>query len=283
VRQLTLPADAALPLGAGDVVRAFSAIDSALPLERQNRRVKVEGEVLRPGDYILPPSSSMADAIRAAGGLTARAFLFGTDFTRESVRVSQQSNFERALRDFEIEMNRATSLPRAGEDAQTLAARQRTSDRLLDRLRGVKPSGRVVLQMPPDARELPDLALEDGDRISIPAVPTTVGVFGSVFNAGSYLYSGQRSVDDYLKLAGSATRGADEDSVFVVRANGSVVSNRQGRGWFSRGEIEKVAALPGDTVYVPEDLTRQTFLQSSKDWTTVFYNLIVGLAAIRSF
>lgn len=283
VRQLSLPADAALVLGAGDVVRAFSAIDVAMPLERQNRRVKVEGEVMRPGDYILPPESSIADAIKAAGGLTARAFLFGTEFTRESVRTSQQSNFDRALRDFELEMNRATSLPRPGEDAQTLAARQTTGDRLLDRLRSVKPSGRVVLQLPPDAKELPDLALEDGDRITIPAVPTTVGVFGSVFNAGSYVYSGQRTVDDYLRLAGSPTRGADEDSVFVVRANGSVVSNRQGRGWFSRGEVEKVAALPGDTVYVPEDLTRQTFLQSSKDWTTVFYNLIVGLAAIKSF
>jgi protein involved in polysaccharide export with SLBB domain len=128
------------------------------------------------------------------------------------------------------------------------------------------------------------LALEDGDRINIPATPTTVGVFGSVFNAGSYLYSGERSVNDYLKLAGSATRGADQDSVFVVRANGSVISNRQGAtGWFSKAEIEKQAALPGDTVYVPEDLTRQTFLQSAKDWTSVFYNLIVGLAALRTF
>jgi protein involved in polysaccharide export with SLBB domain len=283
VRQIALPADAAAPLASGDVVRAFSAIDSAQPQERQNKRVKVEGEVLRPGDYILPPASSVGDAIRAAGGLTPRAFVFGTEFTRESLRQTQQEQYERALRDLELEMSRAESRPRTGEDAQTFAARQNTGDRLLDRLRGVKPSGRVVLQLAPEARELPDLALQDGDRINVPAVPTTVGVFGSVFNAGSYLYQGQRTVDDYLRLAGSATRGADEDSVYVVRANGSVVSNRQGRGWFARAEIDKVPALPGDTVYVPEDLTRQTFLQSAKDWTVVFYNLVVSLAALRSF
>jgi protein involved in polysaccharide export with SLBB domain len=201
------------------------------------------------------------------------------------VRIAQQENFNRALRDLELEMNRAESRPRTGEDAQTFAARQRAGDRLLDRLRNVKPAGRIVLQMAPDASTLPDLALEDGDRISVPSVPTTVGVFGSVFNAGSYLYSNQRTVDDYLKLAGSATRGADQDSVFVVRANGSVISNRQGGGswWRSTGAVEQIGALPGDTVYVPEDLTRQTFLQSAKDWTGVFYNLVGGLAVLKTF
>ena len=58
-----------------------------------------------------------------------------------------------------------------------------------------------MLQLPPDGRQLPDLALEDGDRIYVPARPTTVGVFGSVFNGGSYLWSGSRNIDDYLRLA----------------------------------------------------------------------------------
>jgi protein involved in polysaccharide export with SLBB domain len=286
VRQVALPADANLALASGDVVRAFSAIDSVLPLQRQNKRVKVEGEVLRPGDYILPPASTIADAIKAAGGLTGRAFVFGAEFTRESVRRSQQENYERALRDFELEMARTGAVPKPSEDAQTLAARQLSSDRLLDRLRNVKPNGRVVLQLPPEASELPNLALEDGDRLHVPALPTTVGVFGSVPNAGSYLYSDQRLVKDYLQLAGSPLRSADERGVFVVRANGSVVSDRQG-SWFGSavlgtGPIDKLAALPGDTVYVPEDLWRVSTLTAAKDWTTTFYNLVVSLAAVRT-
>ena len=56
-------------LAAGDVVRVFSAVTAALPLNLQNKRIRVEGEVARPGDYVLAPNSTLADAIQAAGGL----------------------------------------------------------------------------------------------------------------------------------------------------------------------------------------------------------------------
>jgi protein involved in polysaccharide export with SLBB domain len=285
VRQLSLPADNGTPLAAGDVVRAFSAIDSVLPLARQNNRVRIEGEVQRPGTYILPPGSSISDALRVAGGLTPAAFLFGTEFNRESVRATQQINFDRALRDIEIEVSRRTgaTAARTAEEAAGQAQQQVSSDRLLNRLREARPTGRVVLQLPVDAKELPDLALEDGDRLLIPAVPTTVGVFGSVFNAGSYLYRDARKVDDYLRLAGSANLNADKDSIFVVRANGSVVSAQQGKGWFgvSGNRIEEAPALPGDTVFVPLEVNKTTFLQSAKDWTQVLSQFGLGLASIK--
>lgn len=283
VRQLALPAEGQAALDAGDVVRMFSAVDAMLPLERQNKQVRVEGEVQRPGTYILPPESTIADALKAAGSLTPAAFLYGAEFNRESVRITQQQNYERALRDMELEFNRraATTAARADE-AAAQAQQQVSNDRLLSRLRDAKPSGRVVLQMAVDARELPNLALEDGDRLYIPAKPTTVGVFGSVFNAGSYLYGGDRKVEDYLRLAGSPTRGADKESIFVIRANGSVLSAQQSRGLFGVGSsrVEDVATLPGDTVFVPEEANKTTFLQSAKDWTQVLYQLGIGIASI---
>ena len=98
----------------------------------------------------------------------------------------------------------------------------------------MQSTGRVVFQLSPDATELPDIVLEDGDKLVVPPKPTTLGVFGSVFNTGSYLYTEGRTLDDYLHLAGGPTKGADEGSVFVVRANGQVVSSRQqSKGWFS--------------------------------------------------
>jgi len=286
VRQLAWPADAATGLDAGDLVRSFSAIDAALPLLRQNKRVRVEGEVQRPGTYILPPESSVADALKIAGGLTPEAFVFGTEFNRESVRVSQQVNYDRALRDIELELSRRSTSTgvRTSEEAAGQAQQQVAQERLLSRLRESRPSGRVVLQLQPTGTTLPDLALEDGDRLLVPPRPTTVGVFGSVFNAGSYLFNETRRVDDYLRLAGSPTRGADKSSIFVVRANGSVVSAQQGTsGWFGVGGkgIDDLAALPGDTIFVPEETNKTTFLQSAKDWTQVLYQFGLGLAAIR--
>ena len=131
--------------------------------------------------------------------------------------------------------------------------------------------------------ELPPLAVEDGDQLYIPARPTTVGVFGSVFNGGSYLFGEGRSVGEYLRMAGGMTKGADVDSVFVVRANGTVTSARQRENsWFSsRSDINSLASEPGDTVFVPEELNKTTFVQSAKDWTQILYQLGIGLAAFQ--
>jgi hypothetical protein len=204
------------------------------------------------------------------------------------VRLTQQENYERALRDLETEFAKATSTQRTStaDEAAAQSARATGTTRLIERLRAIKPSGRVVLQLQPDSGDLPDLALEDGDRLYIPPRPTTVGVFGSVFNAGSYLFAGNRSVDQYLNLAGGPTKGADQASVFIVRANGSVVANAQGRGWFnSKQDLAAVPAVPGDTVFVPEEINKTTFVQDAKDWTQILYQFglgIAGLLAIRN-
>ena len=286
VVQLDLPASGSAPLRSGDVLRAFSAVEVALPVERQAKRVRVEGEVQRPAEYILPPGGSLADAIRAAGGLTSSAFPYATEFTRASVRESQRENYQRALRDLETEIsrNQASRRGTSVEEEAAMGRRSAATASLLERLRGLEPSGRLILQMSPGANELPNIALEDGDRIYVPARSTTVGVFGSVFNAATYLYGPGRVLDDYLRLAGGPTKGADADSVFVVRANGTVVSSQQtgGGSWFSRNTFGSLTAEPGDTMFVPEDLYKTSFLQSTKDWTLLLYQLGVGLAGLKS-
>lgn len=285
IAQLPLPDADGSSLSNGDVLRAFSAVDVALPVQRQNKRVRVEGEVARPGEYVLPAESSLSDAIAVAGGLTGSAFVFGTEFSRESVRIAQQENYDRALRDLETEFTRATSTQRAStaDEAAAQTARASATSRLVERLRAIRPTGRIVLQMPPDGRALPELALEDGDRLYIPPRPTTIGVFGSVFNGGSYLYASGRSLEDYLRLAGGPTKGADRGSSFVIRANGSVVSGRQNSSWFADGGLSGVEAEPGDTVFVPEEVNKTTFVQNAKDWTQILYQFGVGLAAIATF
>ena len=285
VAQLQLPAQDNASLAHGDVLRAFSAVDAVLPTQRQSKRIRVEGEVLRPAEYVLPEGSSVRDAIKAAGGLADAAYVFAAEFTRTSVQRTQQENYERALRDLETDFARASGTQRVAtaEDAASLDARRAGTTRLIERLRALKPTGRIVLQMAPQATELPDLALEDGDRIYIPARPTTVGVFGSVFNAATYLHTPGRTVDDYLRLAGGPTKGADEGSVFVVRANGNVVSARQRAGWFNRsGDLFTLPAEPGDTLFVPEEMNKTTFVQSAKEWTQILFQFGLGIAGIKS-
>jgi protein involved in polysaccharide export with SLBB domain len=285
VQQLELPRDLNQTLSHGDVLRAFSAVDIALPTQRQSKRVRVEGEVQRPAEYVLPEGSSIKDALRAAGGFTQAGYVFATEFTRRSVQQTQQENYDRALRDMQTDFARASSSARvsSAEDGAASTARNASTARLIDQLRALRPTGRVVLQLQPGNTELPDLALEDGDRIYIPARPTTVGVFGSVFNAASYLYLPSRTLDEYIKLAGGPTKGADESSIFLVRADGSVASRRQSSGWFKASDdLGSLVAEPGDSVFVPEEMDKTTFVQAAKDWTQILYQFGIGLAGIKS-
>ena len=285
VAQLELPRDERSTLANGDVLRAFSAVTVALPSQRQNKRVKVEGEVARPAEYVLPEGVTVRDAIRAAGGYTNNAYLPAAEVMRESVQRTQQENYERALRDMETDMARTAGSQRvsSSDDATAQAARLQATSRLVERLRALRPNGRIVLQLAPDAADLPDLALEDGDRIYIPARPTTVGVFGSVFNAATYLHLPGRSIDDYLRLAGGPTKGADTKSISVLRANGTVLSSRQlDTGWFSsRSQFGSLRAEPGDLIFAPEELDKTTFTQNLKDWTQILSQFGLGMAAIR--
>ncbi len=285
VTELKLPAGSS-SLSHGDVVRVLNATTSVLSAQFQNKRVRVEGEVRRPGEYLLPANSTLQDALLAAGGLTPGAYVFGTEFNRESVRAVQQQNYERALRDLETEITRNSATQRSfnAEQANTLSATANANARLIDRLRALQPSGRVVLSLAPDSTELPSLLLEDGDRLLIPTKPNTVGVFGSVFNSGNYLFRPGNTVDQILRVAGGPTKGADEASTFVVRLDGSVISARLAdNGWFSSSKgLRDYAALPGDTIFVPEELNKTTFIQEAKEWTQIFFQFGLGAAALRT-
>ena len=205
VTELAMPESNTLPLRNGDVVRAFNSVAAALPIQGQNRRVVVEGEVARPGEYILPANTTLSDAVRAAGGLTEAAFVFGADLSRESVRATQQINYDRALRDLEMDLSRAASTQRT-TNADEAAAQNKPTGGFQPHRRAAAPDPTQrsdrALQLPVEGGRLPDLAVEDGDRLFIPPKPTSVGVFGSVFNAGNYLHQQGRTMDDYLRLAG---------------------------------------------------------------------------------
>lgn len=287
LKPVDLAADLKLELKHGDVLRVSSAADLARPVMGQSKRVRVEGEVKRPGDYVLPAGSTLRDALAAAGGMTTDAYLFGTEFTREATRASQQENYDRALRELETEFNRAavTRKEKSTAPDDPTVTRNLNQLQLIERLRSVKPTGRIVLQFAVQDRELPPLPIEDRDRLFVPARPTAVNVYGSVFNGGSFLFANERNLAQYLSLAGGPTRNADVDSVFVVRANGSVVSARNSRGGWSfggDGAVQSLAALPGDTVFVPENMNKVNWTQEAKDWATILSQFGLGAVALKN-
>jgi protein involved in polysaccharide export with SLBB domain len=83
-----------LELQPGDVVTIFSQADLQVPLAKQSKFVKLEGEFKAAGIYRLEPGESLRHLVERAGGLTENAYLFGAQFTRESTRQDQQKRLD---------------------------------------------------------------------------------------------------------------------------------------------------------------------------------------------
>lgn len=280
----------------GDTVTIFSQNDVAVPLDKRKVFVRVEGEVKIPGVYQMTAGDTLQTLLAKAGGPTSNAYLFGTEFYREVARREQQANLEKAADKLEnqVRSEQAKGMANlrdvAGTDAAAaLAQRQAQIDaakETLDRFRHLKATGRIAFDLDPSERSfarLPQLKLENGDRLIVPAKPDFVNVFGAVNLEASLLWRPNSRVSDYLKSAGT-TADADLDNVFVMRADGSVVSGAS-KGWFF-GSIGGVEVMPGDSVVIPQKINRETpwtaFMRNTREWAQIFANFGLGAAAIKT-
>jgi polysaccharide export outer membrane protein len=274
-----------LELMAGDVVTVFSKTDVAAPAARRPVIVRLEGEFETAGVYQAAPKETLRELVQRVGGLTERAYVFGAQFMRESTRREQEERLKVALDRLEQDLQRAavtrTQSAVTPEDTASVKQEINAQRDLVARLRTLRPTGRIVLELPPNATAdtLPDIELEDGDRLVMPHLPSQVSVFGTVFNESSFLYAADRRVSDYLELAGGPRKEADKGSIYVLRADGSVVSRRQsGFFWASFGGSR---LMPGDAIVVPEDFERTTWMKDLKDWTQIFFQFGLGVAALE--
>jgi len=276
-------------LQAGDVVTIFSVSDIPIPMEKRTQFVRVSGEVRVPGVYQIEAGDTLLDVIKRAGGLSRNAYLFGTVFTRESTRLQQQDNLNKAIRRLEAEVTSfaatATQNVTDQEKGNNVQAQVAGQKALLARMQGLKASGRIALEMDPAKPELPTVTLEDGDQISVPHAPSFVGVFGAVFTETSFIHKSGNTLKDYLEKAG-LTREADLDNLMVIRADGTIESNARKSSLFGGSFINNKKLSPGDSVFVPEVLDRRSsytqFIMGAKDWTQLFYQFGLGAAAVKT-
>jgi protein involved in polysaccharide export with SLBB domain len=276
-----------LELLPGDVVTIFSKADFSVPRSQQAAQVRIEGEVGMAGLYTVKPGETLRQVIARAGGLTPDAYLFGSQFTRESTRREQQKRYNDFLDTLERDINESASTlsnritsPQQAVTAQTSISSQRD---LVERLRKVTMNGRIVLNVDPDDRiaaALPDLPLENGDRLYIPSRPSTINVIGTVYEQTSFLYEDDYRTGDYLKKAGGPSRSADRSHMFIVRADGSVISKKT-KSVFFAGNFDGLPMFAGDTLVVPTDFNRSTVIRNLLDWSQILSSFGLGAAAIN--
>jgi protein involved in polysaccharide export with SLBB domain len=249
--------------------------------------ITVQGEVRFPGTYPIHRGEKLSSVLARAGGFTDLAFVEGAIFLREELKKREKDQLQlltdRLQRDLAALSLEAISLSAATSNAagaQTSAQGLAIGQQLLVQLRQTKPVGRLVIDLNKVVKgKLDDVIVRNGDKLLIPKQNQEITILGEVQSPTSHVYKPGLTRDDYIAKSGGTTQEADRKRIYIVHANGDVVSGERS-GWFRRSQSTEIR--PGDTIIVPLDTERVRALPLWQAVTTIIYNLAVSVLAIRS-
>ncbi len=239
-------------------------------------KVNLYGEVRFPGTYSIKRGETLENVLERAGGLTDFAAENGAIFTRASIRTKERAQLQKLSDDLRREIA-SKSFSNSVTDA---SLSYDDMDKLLKDLGQVQALGRLVIDLPKIQSGSVSLELENGDALYIPAKQNTVSVIGEVNVSTSHLYNDNLSVDDYLEYSGGLKQRADEERIYVIKANGSVYIPNDS-SWFAVNE-SKNRLEPGDTIVVPLDAEYMNQLTLWSTATQIVYQLGLAAAAISA-
>lgn len=239
--------------------------------------VTLQGEVRFPGTYTVRQGETLSELLDRAGGLTEFAHPQGAIFTREALRLQEQKLLNQYAADMRAETAKKTF--RADSNIGSVITDPQKTLTFVEEASKSKALGRIVVQLNRilDGERSADFMLEDGDFLFVPTFRNTVSIMGEVQVPITYLLDKKLDVDDYLNKAGGAKKQADEDRIFVVRADGSVYKPTSGY-WFGNN---KEGLKAGDTIVVPIDTDYRDALSTWTAATQILYQTGVAINALK--
>jgi protein involved in polysaccharide export with SLBB domain len=226
-----------------------------LPDWESDRLVKIEGQVVLPGDYALAfKGETLYDILQRAGGLKENAFTSGAMLFRSQI----SSDLKRKnIREVVVNSSplRADSTGRLHPDL--------VFDFDPDKLTRIVIDLETIIE---SQGQNGDIELRAGDQIYIPPMPAGVQVLGAVASTGTIQFQEGKKPSFYLDRAGGLLESSDKNSIRVVKANGRVLTWQKARG----RKIEL-----GDALVVPTEVKHE------RDWWKILGNaatIMGGLA-----
>ena len=232
------------------------------------RSVSIRGDVLYPGSYGINEGERLSELLKRVGGFLATAYPAGAVLERSEVRELGEKGRAELIRRIELTSSTIKASPNtSGQDAAALMqAMQQQQSQILGQLKSQPVSGRLVITINGDVSSWEntpsDVTLRAGDVITIPKKPNFVLAYGQVYNPNAITYKPGKTAEWYLRQSGGPTELANKKGMYIIRANGSVVSSNGTGDWFSGGVLS-TKMQPGDVLVVPEK-----FVTGSSAWKT---------------
>jgi polysaccharide export outer membrane protein len=246
-----------------------------IPDWQEKREIKLTGEVVFPGSYIIQKGETLNNVIQRAGGLTTEADATAAIFTRAALKEQEAEKIAQLQAQLESE----TAQIKLTDDEAGSAELSESSD-LLTKLNSAEAIGRLVIDLPQVlTNNLADIRLDDGDVLYIPKTRESISVIGEVQYATSHLYEDGIDFNDYINRSGGLKTRADQERIYIIKADGTVKLAINNNNWFSsQGDM----LAPGDTIVIPLDLEYKDSLTLWSAVTQIIYNSAVAVAAIGS-
>ena len=238
-----------------------------------NNSITLGGQIKYPGIYPLNKGDTLRSVIARAGGLLDDAFVQGAFLQRQTTMVAQRTGNAKLANT--IRSSYASSLLTSEEVSNSLTE----INAIAEILENGPTDGRVVINLDfaLDGDKDSDIGLDPGDNLFIPKTISTVTVIGEVNSSNSNIYNPSLSVDDYIALAGGFSPRANEDDLYIIKANGSVVPLK--KSLFGLG-LSRYKPQLGDTIVVPVKASYQDNLGLWTQVTQLIYQSLVSLAAL---
>jgi len=269
-----------------------------IPLWSERENIEIRGEVRFPGTYPIKRGETLSSVIRRAGGITELAFVDGAVFMREELRKREQKQMDLLAARLEADIA-AASLEASKNKEQQAGSQQSLSigKSLVSQLRNTKAAGRLVIELDKIIANKEDiisvdvnsevfsehadgvLLVKDNDILVIPRKTQSVSVLGEVQYPTSHIYNPSLSREEYISRSGGVTFKADDDRIYIVRANGVVISGNDSFWSFDNTAVE---IKPGDAVIVPLDAERIQPLTLWSNVTQIIYQVGIAVAAFNS-
>lgn len=249
----------------------------SIPNWQENVSVTLSGEVKFPGTYTIRRGESMANVIERAGGFTQFAMPIAAVFSRHSLRVKERQHLNKLAED--LKRNIAARSFQSNPNTMMGQVSYAETKQLLADLSSAEAVGRLVIDVTKVLRQEQDIQLENGDHLHIPQLIQSVNVIGEVNLATAHMFEAGITVDQYIERSGGFKQRADEQSVYIIKANGSVVIPKNDK-WFA---VEYQLPLnEGDTIVVPMDADHMDDLTLWSTATQILYQIGIAAAAIGS-